>query len=219
LRRKGRRNPFSPEKPGSACAYPKAAPVPIQESALLSGPLEPSNLGYALAKIAGIKLCQAYKQERGLDFISCMPINLYGRGDNYDLQNSHVLPGMMHRMHDAKVKSGDVVLWGSGTPTREFLWSEDLAEACFFLMENYSGDEAINVGTGREISLFQLAAHIADTVEFYGTTFWDKSKPDGTPRRALDCSKIFAMGWRPKMILEEGLKWAYEDFLSRYPNV
>lgn len=201
---------------GSACAYPKEAEVPIKESALLSGPLEPTNEGYALAKIAGIKLCQAYKRQQGLDFISCMPMNLYGPGDNYSLQNSHVLPGMMHRMHLAKTKGEDsVTLWGTGTPTREFLYSGDLASACWFLMEHYSGEEAINVGTGEEIALSVLADRVARTVGFTGQIKWDTTKPDGTPRRSLDCSKVFGLGWRPWVTLGEGLKRVYADFLQR----
>lgn len=200
---------------GSACAYPKLAEVPIKESSLLTGPLEPTNEGYALAKIAGIKLCQAYKREQGKNFISCMPTNLYGPGDNYDLQNSHVLPGMMRRMNACKLELADVTLWGTGTPTREFLYSEDLADALICLMQNYDGDEAINIGTGDEVALSFLAKQIARTIKFGGSIRWDHSKPDGTPRRFLDSSKIFELGWKPKVTLEQGLKFAYDDFLQR----
>lgn len=200
---------------GSACAYPKHAPVPIKEESLLTGPLESSNLGYALAKIAGIELCKAYKREQGKNFISCMPTNIFGTGDNYSLQDSHVLPGMLHRMHDAKLAGTDVSLWGTGTPTREFLYSEDLADACIHLMNHYDGDEAINVGTGKDICLWELAAHVASTVGFTGTIFWDSTKPNGTPKRALDSSKIFQLGWQPKVALELGLQYAYADFLQR----
>jgi GDP-L-fucose synthase len=200
---------------GSACAYPKYAAVPIKEESLLTGVFEPSNEGYALAKIAGIKLCQAYKREQKKNFISCMPTNLYGPGDNYDLQNSHVIPGMMRRMYACKLEGASVKLWGTGTPTREFLYSEDLADACIFLMNNYDGEEALNVGSGEEMSLARLATKIARTIGYAGKIRWDSSKPDGTPRRFLDSSKIFGMGWRPKVTLEQGLHFAYDDFLQR----
>lgn len=202
---------------GSACAYPRLAPVPIREEYLLSGPLEPTNECYALAKIAGIKMCQAFRHQFGCDFISCMPMNLYGPGDNYNLHTSHVLPGIMHRMHAAKVAGQDsVTLWGTGTPTRDFLYSDDLADACIFLMNNYSGGVALNIGTGPEIHLNELANMIAAVVGFTGKITWDHTKPDGTPRRTLDSSKIRALGWVSKVPLDAGLKLAYKDFLQRH---
>jgi GDP-L-fucose synthase len=200
---------------GSACAYPRLAEVPIKESSLLSGSLEPSNEGYALAKIVGIRLCQYYKREQGKNFISCMPTNVYGVGDNYDLNNSHVLPGMMRRMYACKLEGAAVKLWGTGTPTREFILSDDLARACLVLMEKYDGEETANIGTGDEIALSFLAKQIARTIGFAGEIKWDHSKPDGTPRRFLDSSKIFQLGWRPQVTLEAGIKLAYEDFLQR----
>lgn len=200
---------------GSACAYPKHADVPIKEGALLTGPLEPTNEGYALAKIAGIKLCQAYRRQQGKNFISCMPTNIYGPGDSYDLQNSHVLPGMMRRMYACKLEGADAKLWGTGKPTREFLYVDDLADALICLMNYYNEDAAINIGTGDEVALSFLAKQIARTIGFSGAIHWDRSKPDGTPRRKLDSSKIFELGWKPKVTLEEGLKSTYADFLQR----
>lgn len=201
---------------GSACAYPKLADNPIQESSLMTGALEPSNRAYAIAKIAGIEMCQAYRKQYGCNFIAAMPTNLYGIGDHYDLENSHVLPGMIHRMHNAKVvKEPLVTLWGTGAPTREFLFADDLAEACLFLMNYYDEAGLINIGSGQEIPLWIAANHVKNVVGFPGFIEWDASKPDGTLRRRLDSSKIFEMGWRPKMDFEEGLALAYKDFLCR----
>ena len=197
---------------GSACAYPKFATCPIREESLLTGMLESSNEGYALAKISGIRLCQAYRKQYGCNFIAAMPTNLYGPGDSYDLENSHVLPGMLRRMHEAK---DAVRLWGTGSPIREFLYSDDLARACITLMQKYDKPELINIGTGNGITLSLLAQCVAHTVGFHGSIFWDTTKPDGTPTRYLDCSKIHALGWRHRVELLEGLKIAYQDFLCR----
>lgn len=201
---------------GSACAYPKHAPTPIREEYLMTGELEPTNRGYVLAKIAGHEMCKAFRAQFGCDFISCIPTNLYGVGDNYNLGTSHVLPGMLHRMHNAK-KGGnrEVTLWGTGKPTREFLFNFDLAEACIFLMQHYGGAEPINVGTGVSISLAELSLKIAKRVGFGGKIEWDHSKPDGTPHRRLDCSKIFDLGWKPTTSLDDGIQQAYDDFLCR----
>jgi GDP-L-fucose synthase len=202
---------------GSSCIYPKHAPQPMKEEHLLSGPLEPTNQWYAIAKIAGIKLCQAYRRQFGCDFISAMPTNLYGPNDNYDPQNSHVLPALIRRFHEAKVR-GDarVVCWGSGSPWREFLYADDLARACLFLMEHYSEEQFINVGSGSELTVRELAETVARVVGFQGEIVWDVSKPDGTPRKLMDSSRIFALGWRPQVGLEEGIRLAYEDFLRRF---
>lgn len=201
---------------GSACAYPKHAPTPIKEEYLLTDILEPTNKGYALAKIVGHEMCKAFRTQFGCNFISCIPTNLYGIGDNYNLNTSHVLPGMLHRMHNAvKAGSREVVLWGTGKPTREFLFNFDLAEACIFLMEHYESGEPINVGTGESISLAELALKIAKRVGFGGKIEWDHSKPDGTPFRRLDCSKIFELGWKPRTNLDDGIDKAYNDFLCR----
>lgn len=201
---------------GSACAYPKHAPTPIQEEYLLTGELEPTNKGYALAKIVGHEMCKAFRAQFGCDFISCIPTNLYGIGDNYNLNTSHVLPGMLHRMHNAvRGCNREVTLWGTGRPTREFLFNFDLAEACIFLMEHYESYEPINVGTGVSISLAELALKIAKRVGFGGKIEWDHSKPDGTPHRRLDCSKIFDLGWKPTTSLDDGIQQAYDDFLLR----
>jgi GDP-L-fucose synthase len=204
----------------SACAYPKMAETPIREDSLLTGALEPSNEGYALAKIVGIKLCEAYKKQQGRNFIACMPTNIYGPGDHYDLQNSHVLPGMMRRLHEAKLSgSTQVELWGTGHPTREFLHCGDLAQACIFLMNNYDGTECLNVGTNCPMPLWLLANQIIAVTEYAGSILWNHNKPDGTPRRSLDSSKIFELGWRPAIPFSVGLEQTYADFLSRYPNV
>jgi GDP-L-fucose synthase len=201
---------------GSACAYPKHAECPIKESALLTGPLEPSNAPYALAKIAGITLAQSYAKQYGCRFISAMPTNLYGPGDHYDLENSHVLPGMVRRIHEAKTTgASEVTLWGSGNPTREFLFSDDLARACLLLMEKYDSPELINIGFGEAISLRELANKIRWELDFHRPVKWDTTRPDGTPLRSLDSSKIFNLGWRPIVSLEEGLRISYEDFLCR----
>ena len=204
---------------GSSCIYPKLAPQPLKEEYLLTGPLEPTNEWYAIAKIAGIKLCQALHRQFGCAFISAMPTNLYGPHDNYDLQTSHVLPALIHKFHDAKsTRASAVTCWGTGSPLREFLHADDLAEACVFLMENYSDPQIINVGSGNEISIRELAELIKDIVGFRGELLWDTSKPDGTPRKLMDSSRIFALGWKPRTDLATGIRRAYEDYLkSRQP--
>jgi GDP-L-fucose synthase len=204
---------------GSACAYPKLAANPILEEYLLTGALEPSNECYALAKIAGIKLCEAYRKEYGCDFISAMPTNLYGIGDHYSLQDSHVIPGMIRRIHDAKEAGhGEVQLWGSGKPSREFLFSEDLAEACIMLMNYPEYRGLVNIGYGSAIHLNQLASYVAAVVGFPGEIFWDPTKPDGTPERQMDNSKMDSIGFYPRTPLPTGLKAAYQDFLCRKTN-
>jgi GDP-L-fucose synthase len=200
---------------GSACAYPRRACVPIQESEMLTGPLEESNKGYALCKILGHELCKSFRREYGCNFISCIPTNLYGLNDNYNPFKSHVIPGMIHKFHWAKLKGEDVTLWGSGKPVREFLWADDLAGACMWLMNTYDGEEPINIGSGEYCDLHKLASLIAWATDFRGSIRWDESKPDGTPVRYLDSSKIRSMGWTPKMPLATGLTLAYRDFLSR----
>lgn len=201
---------------GSACAYPKYAPNPVKEEYLLTGPLEPSNECYALAKISGIKLCQAYRQEYGCNFISCMPTNLYGPGDHYDLQNSHVIPGMIHRIHDAKRAGERPVLWGTGDPVREFLFSDDMAQACLRLMWEYSGPVPVNITSGRVTVLWTLAREICDVVGVNGNSLiWDRTKPDGTPARILDGSILDGMGWSSEVSLYDGLRIAYQDFLCQ----
>ncbi|MBA3544403.1 MAG: GDP-L-fucose synthase, partial [Chthoniobacterales bacterium] len=183
---------------GSSCIYPKLAPQPIPESALLGGPLEPTNEAYAIAKIAGIKLCQAYAREHGDNFISGMPTNLYGPNDNFDLETSHVLAALLRKAHEAKVAGArELVVWGSGKPQREFLHVDDLASACFFLLQNYDSPEIINVGTGQDLTIRELAEMISEVVGFGGRLTWDASKPDGTPRKLLDTSKIESLGWKP----------------------
>jgi GDP-L-fucose synthase len=200
---------------GSSCIYPKFAPQPIPESALLTGSLEPTNEAYAIAKIAGLKLCEAYRRQYGADFISAMPTNLYGPGDNYDLSKSHVIPAMLRKVHDAK-RSGaaEIVIWGTGTPRREFLHVDDAASAVVHLMKVYSGAEHVNVGTGVDITIMELAKLVCEVVGFDGTIVTDSSKPDGTPRKLLDVSKLRATGWRPRYELREGLTDAYRWFQS-----
>jgi GDP-L-fucose synthase len=201
---------------GSSCIYPKLAPQPLKEEYLLTGPLEPTNQWYAVAKIAGIKLCQAYRRQYRCDFISAMPTNMYGPNDNYDLQTSHVLPALIRKFHDAKTSSADAVTcWGSGTPLREFLYADDLASACVFLIQNYSEEQFINVGSGSEITIRELAELVKHIVGFSGGIVWDKSKPDGTPRKLMDSSRLFALGWKPQVDLETGIRLAYEDFLGK----
>ena len=201
---------------GSSCIYPKLAPQPLKEEYLLTGPLEPTNEWYAVAKIAGIKLCQAYRRQYGCDFISAMPTNMYGPNDNYDLQTSHVLPALIRKFHDAKTNSAaTVTCWGTGAPLREFLYADDLAGACVFLMQNYSEEQFINVGSGSEITIRELAELVKRIVGFSGEIVWDDSKPDGTPRKLMDSSRLFALGWKPQMDLEAGIRLAYEDFLAR----
>ncbi|MCR4348035.1 MAG: GDP-L-fucose synthase [Sulfuricaulis sp.] len=203
---------------GSSCIYPKYAPQPMKEEHLLTGLLEPTNEPYAIAKIAGIKMCDAYNRQYGTNYISAMPTNLYGPGDNYDLQNSHVLPALIRKMHEAKTNGGkEVVVWGTGTPRREFLYSDDLADACVFLMEGRNAKEIgefINIGSGREVTIHELAELVAQVVEFHGTLVFDGSKPDGTPRKLLDVSRLLALGWQAKTNLREGISKAYSDFLK-----
>lgn len=200
---------------GSSCIYPKLAPQPLKESYLLSGYLEPTNEPYAIAKIAGIKMCEAYRAQYGCNFISVMPTNLYGTNDNYDLVNSHVLPAMIRKFHEAKEKSAsEMTLWGTGSPMREFLHADDLAEACLFLMENYNEPELVNIGTGEDVTIKNLAALVKQIVGFKGEIIWDTSKPDGTPRKLMDVSKLHGLGWHHKIALEDGIKLAYQDFLK-----
>jgi GDP-L-fucose synthase len=200
---------------GSSCIYPMHAPQPIPESALLGGPLEPTNEAYAIAKIAGIKLCQAYAREYGAMFISAMPTNLYGPNDNFDLLSSHVLPALLQKAHTAKKESRrELVVWGSGTPRREFLHVDDLAAACVYLLAKYDSPEIINVGCGEDISIRELAELICEIVGFEGELAWDSTKPDGTPRKLLDVSKIHALGWRHQIGLREGIAATYEWFLQ-----
>ena len=202
---------------GSSCIYPKHAPQPMPESALLTGPLEPTNEWYAIAKIAGIKLCQAYRRQYGCDFISAMPTNMYGPNDNYDLQNSHVLPALIRKFHEAKIAGAPhVTLWGTGSPWREFLYADDLASACVFLLENYSEENFINVGHGSEIRIADLARLVQRLLGYDGEIVFDTTRPDGTPRKLMDSSRLFALGWRPKIDLETGIKLAYADFLKRF---
>lgn len=198
---------------GSSCIYPKLADQPLVEDALLTGALEPTNEPYAIAKIAGIKLCEAYRDQHGANFISAMPTNLYGPGDNYDLQNSHVVPALIRKFHEAKV-NGDptVTCWGTGSPRREFLHVDDLAEACLFLMEEYDGKAFINVGTGSDMSINELAELIRRIVGYEGDIVWDTDKPDGTPRKLMNCDRIHALGWTHRIGLEEGLRSVYEEY-------
>lgn len=201
---------------GSSCIYPKFAHQPISEDSLLTGTLEPTNEPYAIAKIAGIKLCDAYRDQYGSNFISAMPTNLYGPNDNYDLSNSHVLPAMIRKFHEAKNNGvGEVVVWGTGTPMREFLYVDDLAEACFFLMENYNEPGAINVGTGSDITIADLAHLVRKIVGFEGEIVFDTSKPDGTPKKQLDVSRINQLGWKATTELEAGIRKAYSSFLDQ----
>lgn len=202
---------------GSSCIYPKLAPQPLKEEYLLTGPLEPTNEGYAIAKIAAIKMCAYYNNEFGTNYISLMPTNLYGTGDNYDPFTSHVLPAMIRKIHEAKEKGQPVILWGDGTPLREFLHADDLADAAVMLMEQYNYKdigEFINVGSGQELSIKELAELIADVEGFRGEILWDTTKPNGTPRKLLDSSRLFALGWRPTIELREGLERSYREFLS-----
>lgn len=200
---------------GSSCIYPKLAPQPMQEDALLTGPLEPTNEWYAIAKIAGIKLCQAFRKQHGCDYISAMPTNLYGPGDNFHPSGSHVLPALMARLHDAaREGKKEVVLWGTGKPLREFLYVEDLADGLVFLLKNYSGYDHVNVGSGREVSIRTLAEQVAATVGYRGRFTYDTSKPDGTPRKLMDNSKLAALGWTAKTSLAEGLALTYRWFLE-----
>lgn len=198
---------------GSSCIYPKMAPQPITEDALLTGPLEPTNEWYAIAKIAGLKLCQAYRRQHGADFISAMPTNLYGPGDNYDLQNSHVVPALLRKAHQAIQRGeSELTIWGSGKPKREFLHVDDAADAMVYLLKHYSNDSHINVGSGEDISIMDLAQLIANVVGFKGAIINDPAKPDGTPRKLMDVSRLFTTGWRPRYDLTSGLEHAYAWF-------
>ena len=201
---------------GSSCIYPKMAPQPLKEEYLLTGTLEPTNEPYAIAKIAGIKMCDSYRSQYNRNFISAMPTNLYGPNDNYDLNTSHVLPAMIRKFHEAKLDGNrDVTLWGSGTPLREFLHVDDLAEACVFMMEHYNDYGQVNIGVGQDLSIRELAALIQKIVGHQGNIIWDTTKPDGTPRKLMDVSKINAMGWKARISLEAGIKQVYNDkFLS-----
>jgi len=204
---------------GSSCIYPKMAPQPIREEYLLTGPLEPTNEWYALAKIAGIKLCQAFRRQHGCNFISAMPTNMYGPNDNYDLQTSHVLPALIRKFHEAKEsRASHVVCWGTGCPRREFLHSDDLARALLFLMENYDEEQLINVGFGSDITIRELAALVSSVVGFEGEIVWDTSKPDGTPRKLMDSSRILGLGWKPSVDLSTGVASAYNDFKQHFKN-
>jgi len=201
---------------GSSCIYPKLAPQPLQEDQLLTGPLEPTNQWYAIAKIAGLKLCQAYRRQHGCDFIAAMPTNLYGPNDNYDLHSAHVLPALIRKFHEGKQRqAAHVVCWGTGRPLREFLHADDLARACVLLMQHYSDEQFINVGYGSDLSIRELAELVRNVVGFQGGIEWDTSRTDGTPRKLMDSSRIFALGWRPKIDLPTGLRMAYQDFLPR----
>jgi GDP-L-fucose synthase len=204
---------------GSSCIYPKHAPQPMQEAHLLTGPLEPTNDAYAIAKIAGILMCDSYNRQHGTDFIAAMPTNLYGPGDNFDLETSHVLPAMIRKFHEAKQSGGPVTLWGSGTPRREFLYVDDLADALVFMMERFEPAERdvfLNVGVGEDVTIRELAEQVAATVGYEGEVVWDESMPDGTPRKLLDVSRLQALGWRPQTSLEEGMRRTYEWFLEHY---
>jgi len=204
---------------GSSCIYPKLAPQPLKEEYLLTGPLEPTNEPYAIAKIAGIKLCEAYWDQYGSKFISVMPANLYGKNDNYHPRNSHVLPALIRRFHEAKeAGKSQVVVWGSGSPKREFLFADDLADACVFLMKTYAEKGLINIGSGTDLSIKELAFIIKEVTGFTGEIVFDTSKPDGTPRKLLDVSKLRGLGWKYKTTLEEGIRIAYDDFLKKESN-
>ena len=200
---------------GSSCIYPKLAPQPLKEAYLLSGYLEETNEPYAIAKIAGIKMCEAYRAQYGCDFISVMPTNLYGPNDNYDLENSHVLPAMIRKFHEAKERGdASMTLWGTGAPMREFLHADDLAEACIYLMETYSDAELVNIGTGIDVTIKELADTVKEIVGFEGSIQWDTSRPDGTPRKLMDVSKLHSLGWKHKIELKDGIALAYQDFLT-----
>jgi GDP-L-fucose synthase len=200
---------------GSSCIYPKLAPQPLTEDALLTGPLEPTNDAYAIAKIAGIKLCQAYAREYGKNFISGMPTNLYGPNDNFDLHTSHVLPALIRKVHEAKqAGASEVAVWGSGTPRREFLHVDDLADACFFLLENYDSPEIVNIGCGEDVSIKELAQTVCEVLGFEGSLIFDVSKPDGTPRKLMHVGRLLGLGWKPRIGLKEGIRDTYGWFLK-----
>lgn len=205
---------------GSSCIYPKMAPQPLQEDYLLTGPLEPTNEPYAIAKIAGIKLCDAYRDQYGCNFVSVMPTNLYGPNDNYHPQNSHVLPAMIRRFHEAKLAGAPhVTIWGTGTPRREFLHVDDLADACYYLMRHYDEPGLVNIGVGEDISILELAQLVQRIVGYEGDIQRDLSKPDGTPRKLMDVSKLHSFGWKARIGLEAGIRQAYTDFLQRYQTI
>ena len=198
---------------GSSCVYPKFASQPIGEDQLMAGPLEPTNSPYAVAKIAGIEMCRAYNRQYGTSYLSVMPTNLYGPGDNFDLQNSHVLPALIRRFHEAKLRGdGEVTLWGSGSPRREFLHVDDMADACAVVMEKHRGNDLVNIGCGEDIAIRELAELVRSVVGFTGTISWDLSKPDGTPRKLLDVTRLFGFGWRPKISLADGVELTYDWF-------
>lgn len=201
---------------GSSCIYPREAPQPMKEDCLLTSELEKTNEAYALAKISGLKMCEYFNRQYNTDYISCMPTNLYGPNDNYHPQNSHVLPALIRRFHEAKV-NGDsqVVVWGTGNVLREFLYVDDLADACVFLLNNYSGNETVNIGTGKELTIRELAYKVKDIIGYKGEIVFDSSKPDGTPRKLLDVSKLESLGWKYSTELEDGINLAYQDFLSK----
>lgn len=200
---------------GSTCIYPRMAPQPIPESALLTGPLEETNEAYAIAKIAGLEMCKFFKRQYGDDFISCMPTNLYGPYDNYELQGSHVMPAMIRKFHEAKVNGAPTVeLWGTGSPLREFLYVDDMADACVYLLEHYSGEQHVNIGTGKELTIAELAQIVKRTVGYQGEIVWNAQMPDGTPRKLTDVSKLHSLGWHHRVDLEEGVALAYEWFVQ-----
>jgi GDP-L-fucose synthase len=203
---------------GSSCIYPKLAPQPLQEDSLLTGPLEPTNEPYAIAKIAGIKLCEAYNAQYGRQYTSAMPTNLYGPNDNYDLQTSHVLPALIRKTHEAKARGdAELVVWGSGTPLREFLYVDDLADACVHLMERGYDGPLVNIGVGHDVTIRELAETVMQVVGFEGRITFDASKPDGTPRKLMDVGRLTGLGWKAKTGLREGIALAYQDFLKRHP--
>ena len=204
---------------GSTCIYPKMAPQPIPEDALLTGPLEVTNEAYAIAKIAGLEMCKFFKRQYGDDFISCMPTNLYGPHDNYDLSNSHVMPAMIRKFHEAKMNFAPTVeLWGTGTPLREFLYVDDMADACVFLLENYDGEQHVNIGTGVEVTIKELAETVQKVVGYNGKIIWNASMPDGTPRKLTDVTKLHNLGWHHKVELNEGVQLAYDWFKDNVEN-
>lgn len=204
---------------GSTCIYPKMAPQPIEESALLTGPLEETNEAYAIAKISGLEMCKFFKRQYGDNFISCMPTNLYGPNDNFELNNSHVMPALIRKFYEAKTNQKETVeCWGTGTPLREFLYVDDMADACVYLLENYNGEEHVNIGTGEEISIKQLAETIKKVVGYKGEIIWNTSMPDGTPRKLTNVNKIHNLGWKHKVELENGIKIAFDWFVENYEN-
>ncbi len=194
---------------GSSCIYPRDSPQPMKEEYLLTGPLEPTNEWYAVAKIAGIKMCQAYRRQYGCDFVAAMPTNLYGPNDNFDLQHSHVLAALLRRFHEAREQGSIPTLWGSGSPKREFLHVDDCAQACLFLMDRYSNETIVNVGTGQDLAIAELATLVAEVVDYRGAVQWDRTKPDGMPRKLMDSSRMAALGWKPAITLTEGLRRTY----------